>query len=162
MIISFVVAIAENNAIGKDNGLLWHLPTDLKHFKQITNGHTIIMGRKTFDSMGKPLPNRRNIVITRNADLKIEGAEVTTSVDDALALCKTEEEVFIIGGAEIYKEALDKTDRIYLTTVHQRFEGDAYFPELDRSKWVETAREEHQPDEKNNIAFTFSTLEANS
>ncbi len=162
MIISFVVAIAENNAIGKDNGLLWHLPTDLKHFKQITNGHTIIMGRKTFDSMGKPLPNRRNIVITRNADLKIEGAEVTTSVDDALALCKTEEEVFIIGGAEIYKEALDKTDRIYLTTVHQRFEGDAYFPELDRNKWVETAREEHQPDEKNNIAFTFSTLEANS
>ncbi len=162
MIISFVVAIAENNAIGKDNGLLWHLPTDLKHFKQITNGHTIIMGRKTFDSMGKPLPNRRNIVITRNADLKIEGAEVTTSLDDALALCKTEEEVFIIGGAEIYKEALDKTDRIYLTTVHQRFEGDAYFPELDRNKWVETAREEHQPDEKNNIAFTFSTLEANS
>lgn len=162
MIISFVVAIAENNAIGKDNGLLWHLPTDLKHFKRITNGHTIIMGRKTFDSMGKPLPNRRNIVITRNADLKIEGAEVTTSVDDALALCKTEEEVFIIGGAEIYREALDKTDRIYLTTVHQRFEGDAYFPELDRNKWVETAREEHQPDEKNKIAFTFSTLEANS
>jgi dihydrofolate reductase len=162
MIISFVVAIAENNAIGKDNGLLWHLPADLKHFKQITNGHTIIMGRKTFDSMGKPLPNRRNIVITRNADLKIEGAEVTTSLDDALALCKTEEEVFIIGGAEIYKEALDKTDRIYLTTVHQGFEGDAYFPELDRNKWVETAREEHQPDEKNKIAFTFSTLEANS
>jgi dihydrofolate reductase len=162
MIISFVVAIAENNAIGKDNGLLWHLPADLKHFKQITNGHTIIMGRKTFDSMGKPLPNRRNIVITRNADLKIEGAEVTTSLDDALALCKTEEEVFIIGGAEIYKEALDKTDRIYLTTVHQRFEGDAYFPELDRNKWVETAREEHQRDEKNKIAFTFSTLEANS
>jgi dihydrofolate reductase len=161
MIISFVVAIAENNAIGKDNGLLWSLPTDLKHFKQITNGHTIIMGRKTFDSMGKPLPNRRNIVITRNPDLTIPGAEVTTNLDDALALCKEEQEVFIIGGAEIYKKALDITDRIYLTTVHQRFDGDAYFPELDPEKWVITAQEEHQPDEKNKIAFTFSTLEAN-
>jgi dihydrofolate reductase len=160
MIISFVVAIAENNAIGKDNKLLWHLPTDLKHFKQITNGHTVIMGRKTFDSMGKPLPNRRNIVITRNPDLEINGAEVTTSLADALSLCENEEEVFIIGGAEIYKEALDKTNRIYLTTVHQRFDGDAYFPELNMEKWVVTAQEEHQPDEKNKIAFTFSTLES--
>jgi dihydrofolate reductase len=160
MIVSFVVAIAENNAIGKDNKLLWYLPTDLKHFKQITNGQTIIMGRKTYDSMGKPLPNRRNIVITRNADLKLEGAEVTNSLAEALLLCKTEEEVFIIGGAEIYKQALDQTDRIYLTRVHQQFDADAYFPELDMDKWVETAREEHQPDEKNNIAFTFLTLES--
>jgi dihydrofolate reductase len=160
MIVSSVVAISENNAIGKDNKLLWYLPTDLKHFKQITNGQTIIMGRKTFDSMGKPLPNRRNIVITRNPDLKLDGAEVTNSVAEALSLCKTEEEVFIIGGAEIYKQAMDQTNRIYLTRVHQRFDADAYFPELDMTKWVETAREEHQPDEKNNIAFTFLTLES--
>jgi dihydrofolate reductase len=160
MIVSSVVAISENNAIGKDNKLLWYLPTDLKHFKQITNGQTIIMGRKTFDSMGKPLPNRRNIVITRNPDLKLDGAEVTNSVAEALSLCKTEKEVFIIGGAEIYKQAMDQTNRIYLTRVHQRFDADAYFPELDMTKWVETAREEHQPDEKNNIAFTFLTLES--
>jgi dihydrofolate reductase len=160
MIVSSVVAISENNAIGKDNKLLWYLPTDLKHFKQITNGQTIIMGRKTFDSMGKPLPNRRNIVITRNLDLKLDGAEVTNSLAGALSLCTTEEEVFIIGGAEIYKQAMDQTNRIYLTRVHQRFDADAYFPELDMTKWVETAREEHQPDEKNNIAFTFLTLES--
>jgi dihydrofolate reductase len=160
MIVSFVVAISENNAIGKDNKLLWYLPTDLKHFKQITNGQTIIMGRKTFDSMGKPLPNRRNIVITRNQDLKLAGAEVTNSLEEALSLCKTEEEVFVIGGAEIYKQALDQTNRIYLTRVHQRFDADAFFPDLDMNKWAETAREEHQPDEKNNIAFTFLTLES--
>src|ERR1700739_4477617 len=101
MIISDVVAIAENTAIGKDNQLLWHLPNDLKHFKAITSGHTIIMGRKTYDSVGKPLPNRRNIIITRK-DIKIEGCEVVNSIGAALELCKTEDEVFIVGGAEIY------------------------------------------------------------
>jgi dihydrofolate reductase len=160
MIITFVVAAAENNAIGKDNQLLWKLPTDLKHFQIITLGHTIIMGRKTFDSMGKPLPRRRNIVITRNPDLEIDGAEVTQSLDEALNLCQDEEEVFVIGGAEIYKAALEKTDKIFLTRVHQNFEGDAYFPELDPEKWVETAREYHEPDEKNPIAFSFITLES--
>jgi dihydrofolate reductase len=160
MIISFVVAIAENNAIGKNNQLLWSLPKDMKHFKEITNGHTIIMGRRTFDSMGKPLPNRRNIVITRNRELEIPGAEVTNSLADALSRCEADEEVFIIGGAEIYKEALDKTDRIYLTRVHQRFDADTFFPDLNMEDWVETAREEHQPDEKNPIAFTFLTLES--
>ena len=160
MIVTFVVAAAANNAIGKDNQLLWHLPTDLKHFKTITSGHTIIMGRKTFDSMGKPLPNRRNIVITRNADLKIEGAEVTQSLDEALEKCTTEHEVFVIGGAEIYKAALEKTDRIYLTRVHKNFEGDAYFPELDPEKWDEIEREDHPADEKNPIDFSFITLES--
>jgi dihydrofolate reductase len=160
MIVSFVVAIAENNAIGKDNQLLWTLPTDMKHFKDITTGHTVIMGRKTFESMGKPLPKRRNIVITRKLDLKIEGAEVKNSLEEALSAAAGDEEVFVIGGAEIYKEALSKTDRIYLTRVHQSFDGDSYFPELNMENWVETAREEHQPDEKNNIAFTFSTLES--
>lgn len=118
MTVSIVVAIAENNAIGKNNELLWHLPTDLKHFKQLTSGHTIIMGRKTFDSIGKPLPNRRNIVITRSNSLEIPGAEVVNNIDQALALCTAEKEVFIVGGAEIYRQAMDKTDKIYLTTVH--------------------------------------------
>lgn len=160
MILTFVVAAAENNAIGKDNELLWNLPTDLKHFKTITSGHTIIMGRKTFDSMGKPLPNRRNIVITRNRDLKIEGAEVTQSLEAAIDLCSDDAEVFVIGGAEIYKAALDRTDRIYLTRVHKSFKGDAYFPELAPEKWVETAREFHAADDRNPIDFSFITLES--
>lgn len=160
MMVTFVVAAAENNAIGKDNQLLWKLPTDLKHFKTITSGSTVIMGRKTFDSMGKPLPNRRNIVITRNPDLKIDGAEVTQSLEAALKLCKDEAEVFVIGGAEIYKAALNRTDKIYLTRVHQNFDGDAFFPELDLDKWVETAREYHKPDEKNPIPFSFITLKS--
>ncbi len=160
MIVTFVVAAAANNAIGKDNQLLWKLPTDLKHFKTITSGHTIVMGRKTFDSMGKPLPNRRNIVITRNPDLKIEGAEVTQSLAEVLERCKKDGEVFVIGGAEIYKEALERTNRIYLTRVHKAFDGDAYFPDLDPKKWVEVAREDHQADEKNPIDFSFITLES--
>ncbi|MES2457081.1 MAG: dihydrofolate reductase [Bacteroidota bacterium] len=159
MIVSAVVAIAENNAIGKDNELLWYLPTDLKHFKSITKGHTIIMGRKTFDSIGKALPHRRNIVITRTEGLEIEGAEVVNTVDQALELCSDEEEVFIVGGAEIYKIAMPATDRIYLTTVHRSFEGDAYFPEINMDLWKVVAEEKYEADEKNNIDFTFATLE---
>jgi len=159
MIVSMVVAISENNAIGKDNQLLWYLPRDLKHFKTITSGHTVIMGRKTFDSVGRPLPNRRNIVITRKKDLEIGGAEVVNSLEAALQLCEAEDEVFIVGGAEIYKQAMPHTDRIYLTVVHERFDADTYFPEIDMDIWKETASESHQPDEKNNLAFTFSTLE---
>lgn len=157
--ISIVVAISENNAIGKDNQLLWHLPADLKHFKNITTGHTIIMGRKTYDSIGKPLPNRRNIIITRQNGLNIEGVEVVNSLDEALALCKTETEVFVIGGAEIYKQAIAVSHRIYLTRVHQEFEADAFFPELDNETWKEIEKVDHLPDEKNKFAYTFSTLE---
>ncbi|WP_343535292.1 dihydrofolate reductase [Pedobacter sp.] len=157
--ISIVVAISENNAIGKDNQLLWHLPADLKHFKNITTGHTIIMGRKTYDSIGKPLPNRRNIIITRQNGLSIEGVEVVNSLDEALALCKTEAEVFVIGGAEIYKQAIAVSHRIYLTRVHQEFEADAFFPELDNEIWKEIEKVDHLPDEKNKFAYTFSTLE---
>lgn len=159
MNITLVVAIAENNAIGKNNQLLWHLPADLKHFKQITSGHTIIMGRKTYDSIGKPLPNRRNIVITRQSDLKLEGVEVVGSLNDAIALCTTESEVFVIGGAEIYKSALPLAQKIYLTTVHQSFDADAFFPEIDPEQWTETEKESHSPDEKNAYSYTFSTLE---
>ena len=158
MIISIVVAIAENHAIGKDNKLLWYLPNDLKHFKTITSGHTVIMGRKTYDSVGKPLPNRRNIVVTRR-HIDIHGCEVVNSLEAAVDLCKTEEEVFIVGGAEIYRQAMAITNKIYLTIVHQNFEGDTYFPDIDKNIWIETERENHDPDEKNKLSYSFITLE---
>ena len=158
MTISIIVATSENRAIGKNNQLLWHLPGDLKHFKDITSGHSLIMGRKTFDSVGKPLPNRRNIVVTRQA-ITISGCEVVNSIDKALELCKDEDEVFIGGGAEIYKQAMKLTDRIYLTIVHQDFEADTFFPEIDSSDWKEVSHEDHQPDHKNLIAYSFITLE---
>ena len=158
MTVSAIVAIAENHAIGKDNKLLWHLPNDLKHFKTITSGHTVIMGRKTYDSVGRPLPNRRNIIVTRQ-NLAIEGCEVVNSVEDALALCADEDEVFIVGGAEIYKLAMPLTDKIYLTIVHQNFDGDTYFPEIKANEWRETEREDHQPDNKNPLPYSFITFE---
>lgn len=156
--ITAVVAIASNYAIGKNNQLLWHLPNDLKHFKNITAGGTVIMGRKTFDSVGKPLPKRRNIVITRQ-DIEIEGCEVVKSIDEAIALCKTEDEVFIVGGAEIYRQAMHLTNRIYLTIVHQSFDADTFFPEIDYKDWKETEREDHEADEKHQFSYSFITLE---
>jgi dihydrofolate reductase len=158
MIISSIAAIAENNAIGKNNQLLWRLPADLKHFKEITTGHTVIMGRKTFESVGKPLPNRRNIVITRSNTLNIENVEVVNSIEQAIALCNQDKEVFIVGGAEIYQAAMDITNQIYLTVVHANFEADTYFPEIDPMIWEQTAVEKHEADEKNPFAYTFSTL----
>ncbi len=157
--LGLVVAISENNAIGKDNQLLWHLPADLKHFKNITTGHTIIMGRKTYDSIGKPLPNRRSIVITRQKDLEIEGVEVVNSLADAIELCQTDEKVFVIGGAEIYKHAIAMCNKIYLTRVHQHYDADAFFPELSLKDWKEIEKIDHLPDEKNTIPYSFSTLE---
>jgi dihydrofolate reductase len=158
MIVSAVVAISQNHAIGKDNKLLWHLPKDLKHFKEITTGGTVIMGRKTYDSVGRPLPNRRNIIITRQ-QVEITGCEVVNSVEAALDLCRDEAEVFIVGGAEIYKLAMPLTDRIYLTIVHADFEADTYFPEIKADTWKETARQDHEADEKNPLPFSFITLE---
>ena len=158
MIASIVVAISENHAIGKDNQLLWYLPKDLKHFKEITTGGTVIMGRKTYESVGKPLPNRRNIVVTRQ-NITIEGCEVVNSIEAALALCADEVEVFIIGGAEIYRQAMAVTNRIYLTIVHQNFDADTYFPEIKEDEWKETEREDYQPDEKNLLPYSFITLE---
>lgn len=158
MIISIIVATAEDNAIGKENKLLWHLPADLKHFKEITNGHTLIMGRKTFDSVGKPLPNRRNIIITRKKDFHIPGAEVVNTLEEALIRCKDDKEVFIGGGAEIYKIAMDITDKIYLTVVKGTFDADTFFPVIDKEVWQETEIEHYAPDEKNAFGYTFSTL----
>jgi dihydrofolate reductase len=158
MTISIIVAIAKNHAIGKNNQLLWHLPNDLKHFKDVTSGHTVIMGRKTYESVGRPLPKRRNIVITRQ-DISIEGCEVVPSIDEALERCENEEEVFIVGGAEIYRQAVPLTDRVYLTVIDQDFDGDTFFPELNPEEWTEKERENFEPDEKNKYSYSFITLE---
>lgn len=158
--LSIAVAVGENFAIGKNNQLLWHMPADLKFFKQTTSGHTVVMGRKTFDSVGRPLPNRRNIVITRDTELKIDGVEVVNSLDEALAITKTEEKpVFIIGGAEIYRQALPKTQTLYLTTIHHHFDADTFFPEIDREEWKVISSEPHKADEKNKYDYTFEVLE---
>jgi len=157
MIISSIVAIGENHAIGKNNQLLWHMPKDLKHFKDVTSGRTIIMGRKTFDSVGKPLPKRRNIVVTRQ-DIEIPGCEVVKSIDEGIALCQGEDEVFIGGGAEIYRQAMDKTNRIYLTIIHHVFDADTFFPEIDYAVWQEVSREDFEADEKNPYPYSFIQL----
>ncbi len=157
--ISIVVAIAENNAIGKNNELLWHLPKDLKFFKQVTSGNTVIMGRKTYDSIGKPLPNRRNIVISKQPNLVIAGAEVFNSLETALKNCIHEKEIFIIGGASIYKEVLPFCNRIYLTKVHHSFNADVYFPEANFSDWKILSEENHYKDEKHLYDFTFLIME---
>jgi dihydrofolate reductase len=154
MIVSQIAAMSENHVIGKDNQLLWHMPNDLKHFKNTTSGHTVIMGRKTFDSVGKPLPKRRNIIITRQS-ITIEGCEVVNSIEAALALCKDEDEVFIVGGAEIYKQSLHLTDRIYLTIIHHHFGGDSFFPELSKNEWKEVSYENHPADDKNAFRYSF-------
>lgn len=157
--LSIIVAVSENNAIGKDNKLLWHLPADLRHFKAITTGHTIIMGRKTYESIGKPLPNRRNVVITRQANYAAEGVEIVNSIADAIALTATDENVFIIGGDEIYKQTLASCNKIYLTRVHQYYDGDAFFPELSADDWQEIEKIDYLPDEKNTLPYSFATLE---
>lgn len=139
--ISILVAVARNAVIGADNRLPWHLPDDLKYFKRLTTGHCVVMGRKTYDSIGKPLPNRKNVVITRQPGLRIEGAVVVHSLDEALAACGDDEEIFVIGGAEIFRHALDRTDRLYLTELQRDYEGDVRLPEYDRSLWRELSRE---------------------
>jgi len=161
MIISIIVATGRNNEIGINGGLLCHLPADLKHFKEITSGHTVIMGRKTFESLPKgPLPNRRNIVISRNPGLKIEGAEVYPSLDYAFIKLIDEDEVFIIGGAQIYEQALPIADKIYLTKIQEDFpEADVFFPKIDLSVWWETSRETFFADKSNLYSFSFIEYE---
>lgn len=156
-IISIIVAIDEKNAIGKDNQLLCHLPNDLKYFKSVTQGHTVIMGRNTYESLPNgSLPNRRNIVLSRNKDLQLDRCEVSSSLEDAIALCDSETEVFIIGGATVYAKAIDLADKLYITYIHHQFEGtDAFFPKVDKNKWIESSRIENNSDEKNKYAHTF-------
>jgi dihydrofolate reductase len=160
MRVSAVVAASENNVIGKDGGLPWHVSSDLKLFKQITMGKPVIMGRRTWESLPrKPLPGRRNIVITRNRDYEAEGAEIVGSVDEALAACQGEDEVSIIGGGQVYERAMDRTDRIYLTRIHLKVDGDTFLPDLPESEWQEVSRSEHPKGERDDAAFTLIVLD---
>jgi len=153
-VIRLVVAASENGVIGKDNTLIWRLPADLKWFKESTTGFPIIMGRKTFESVGRPLPNRRNIVITRDTSYSREGIEVVNSTDEALAICAQEERVSVIGGGEIYRVFMNMADELYLTRVHQDFEGDTYFPDPG-AEWELVSEVKNDPDEKNKFPFSF-------
>ena len=159
MILSIIVAAAENGVIGRDNGLAWRLSSDLKHFKALTTGHTILMGRRTFESIGRALPNRRNIVITRDPAYRAEGCEVAHGVDEALAMTRDEEEVFVTGGGIIYAETWERADRLYLTVVHATVEGDTRIPPVLPGRWREIGREDHPADEKNEYAYSFVNYE---
>jgi len=163
MIISIIVAVSENDVIGKDNTLIWHLPADMKYFKEKTSGYCIITGRKNYESLPekfRPLPNRTNIVITRQKDYDAPGAIVVSSLEIAIQKAKEIEtnEIFIIGGGEIFNQSLPMTDRIYLTKIHEHFQGDVYFPKLNSDEWEEVDRQDHQIDEKNKYPYSFITL----
>jgi dihydrofolate reductase len=161
MILSLIVATDENNVIGKDNKLPWHLPNDLKYFKNQTWAMPILMGRKTFESIGKPLPGRKSIVITRSNDWKYDGVEVVHSVDDAIAKAKEYgvKEIFVIGGAEIFNTAFSQANRVYLTRIHHGFDGDVYFPELSANDWNLVQKRFCDADEKNRYSHTFQVWE---
>ena len=171
MIISIIAAMGKNNELGKDNQLLWQLPADMKHFREITTGHTVIMGRKTYESIGRPLPNRRNIVITRETDYQKDGIEVVHSLPGALKIASLEQgkkfeendedppaggEVFIIGGGQIYIEAIANADKLYITHVDATLPADTYFPQISCEEWEKISSESHKADEKNPYPYTFS------
>jgi dihydrofolate reductase len=155
--ITLIAAVAENNALGKDNQLLWHLPDDFKRFKNITSGHHIIMGRKTFESFPKPLPNRIHVIITRQKDYQPEGFLIVDSLAKAISVCPKNEELFIIGGGEIYNQSIEMADKLDITRVHHTFDADTFFPEIDLTKWKLTSEEYHPKDEKHRFDFTFET-----
>jgi dihydrofolate reductase len=157
--ISAIVAMSENRVIGKDNQLLWHLPNDFKHFKEITMGKPVLMGRKTHQSIGRVLPGRCNVVITRDVNFQACGCVVANSIEMALSSVEYSDEAFVIGGAELFKALLPKTERIYLTIVHHEFDGDTFFPELNLDEWRESERETHPADEKHAYSFSFVTLD---
>jgi dihydrofolate reductase len=161
MVVSLVVAVAENGVIGRENALPWHLPDDLRHFKRMTIGRPVIMGRKTFESIGRPLPKRMNIVVSRNKDFTADGVTVAHSLREALDLATRPSgngEVAVIGGAALFAEALPLADRLYLTEVHDSPEGDVFFPEFDRSAWETVDEKPGEPDEQGRRTHTFLTL----
>lgn len=164
MRISAIVAASENNVIGRNNEIPWHLPDDLKFFRQKTEGHPVIMGRKNYESivqvLGGPLPKRRNIVVTRDSEYKAEGCEIASSLEEAIMYAHRDddtEEIFIIGGGEIYKQAMDLCNYVYLTRVHAWIAGDVTFPEIDSAVWEEVERTDHPADAKHKFAFTILT-----
>lgn len=164
MVISFIVAVSENNVIGKDNKLPWRLPTDMKYFKNITWAMPVIMGRKSYESLGEPLKGRTNIVVTRNKNWKAEGVHIVQSIDQAINVAAQTDakEIFIIGGAEIFVAALPSADRIYLTRIHENFDGDTFFPELKKEEWKLVSNRDCPPDEKNPYALSFQVWERNN
>jgi dihydrofolate reductase len=153
--ITIIAAIANKNALGKDNDLIWNLPADLKRFKKTTSGHHIIMGRNTFESIGKPLPNRTTVIITRNKYYKAQGCIVVHSLEEALKIAITDNSPFIIGGAQIYEQALSIADRLDITEVHHSFEADAFFPNIDLTNWKEDTRINFEADKKNKYNYSF-------
>ncbi|MER3443390.1 MAG: dihydrofolate reductase [Meiothermus sp.] len=164
--LSLVVAMAENRVIGRNGGLPWRLPNDLKHFRRLTTGHPVVMGRKTYESIGKPLPGRTNVVVSRSPDYSAPGCLVVNSLEAALQVAEAAphdpagtRETFVIGGAELYAQALPLADRIHLTLVHAEVAGDTFFPDLDPGAWREVSREDHEPDEQHAYAYSFLTLE---
>jgi dihydrofolate reductase len=156
--ITIIAAVAENNALGKDNQLLWHLPDDFKRFKNITSGHHIIMGRKTFESFPKPLPNRTHVIISRQKNYSQLNCIVVTSLQEAIEACPKNEEVFIIGGGEIYNQSIAIADKLDITRVNHSFEADTFFPEIDLTKWKLIFKEFHPKDEKHKFDFSFETF----
>ncbi len=159
--LSLIVAIGEGGVMGAGGGLPWRLPADLAHFKRLTLGHHILMGRKTWDSIGRPLPGRTSVVLSRDPSLELEGAIVVGSLEEALALAREagDDEPFVIGGAEIYRLAMDRVDRIWLTRVHASFEGDTFFDEPSPAEWREVSRERHEPDDRNSFTYEFLCLD---
>ncbi len=153
-----IAAVAENNALGKNNDLLWHLPNDFKRFKEITSRHYIIMGRKTFESFPKPLPNRTHVIITRQKDYVHEGCIVVQDLENAIAVCPKNETLFVIGGGEIYAQSILLADQLDITRVHHSFEADVYFPEIDTEVWELVSEAFNPKDEKHLYDFTFQTF----
>jgi len=159
MRVSIIVAVSANGVIGRDNDLPWRLSADLRRFKRLTMGHHLIMGRRTWESVGKPLPGRTTVVITSRRCRPHPEVAVARSLDEALELIAGDDEVFIAGGAELYRAALPVADRLYLTRIHADFEGDTFFPQLDEAQWRLVSREDHAPDEKNALAYSFLVYE---
>lgn len=153
-----IAAVAENNTLGKDNELVWHLPNDFKRFKALTSGHHIIMGRKTFESFPKPLPNRKHIIITRQKKYQAEGCIIVESIEEAINICPKDENSFIIGGGEIYTLGLPYTDKIEITRVHESFEADTYFPEINNKEWKIVSSEFNKKDEKHKYDYSYQTF----
>lgn len=153
--IILIAAVAENYALGKNNDLLWHLPLDFKRFKEITSGHHILMGRKTFESFPRPLPNRTHVIITRQKDFKYEGCIVAQDLEKAIAICPKNEDLFIIGGGEIYAQSIHLADQLDITRVHHSFDADVYFPEIDPEVWELTSETFNAKDEKHLFDYTF-------
>lgn len=158
--LSVIAAMAKNRVIGIDNTLPWHLPDDLRHFKALTMGHHIVMGRKTYESIGKPLPGRVTVIVTRDADYRAEGCVIAHSLDDAIAACGDDTEIFFVGGAQLYAQVLPRAQRLYLTEIQAEYAGDACFPAIESSRWVETAREHRVA--ADGLAYDFVTYQSDA